>query len=116
MHVDTLGLMAQLFDGPIGAFSYVLFVLLYMPCVATLGAIYKELGGFWAFFSATWNTVIAYTLAVACYQGAHLSTEPLRASLWLALCTVMLGGCYLWLMHLGRRRAASGTLIPVVNL
>ena len=53
VHVGTLGLMAQLFDGPLGAFSYILFVLLYMPCVATLGAIYKELGGFWAFFSAT---------------------------------------------------------------
>ncbi|MBK6286439.1 MAG: Fe(2+) transporter permease subunit FeoB [Pseudomonadales bacterium] len=116
VHVGTLGLMAQLFDGPLGAFSYILFVLLYMPCVATLGAIYKELGGFWAFFSATWNTVIAYTLAVACYQGGRIASDPLAAGLWLVFCALLLSGCYLWLMHLGRRRAASGTLIPVVNL
>ena len=76
MHSGTLGLMATLFDGQLGAFSYVLFVLLYMPCVATLGAIYKELGGFWAFFSATWNTVIAYTLAVTVYQAGTFAAHP----------------------------------------
>jgi ferrous iron transport protein B len=116
VHSGTLALMASLFDGQIGAFSYVLFVLLYMPCVATLGAIYKELGGFWAFFSATWNTVIAYTLAVACYQIGTFGQDPLGAAGWLAACAAALLACYAWLMRLGRRRAAGGRLIPVVNL
>lgn len=116
VHSGTLALMASLFDGQVGAFSYVLFVLLYMPCVATLGAIYKELGGFWAFFSATWNTVIAYTLAVACYQIGTFGQDPLGAAGWLAACAAALLACYAWLMRLGRRRAAGGRLIPVVNL
>ena len=116
LHSGTLGLMATLFDGQLGAFSYVLFVLLYMPCVATLGAIYKELGGFWAFFSATWNTVIAYTLAVAVYQGGTFARDPLSSTLWIAACAAALLACYAWLMHLGRQRAGSGKLIPVVNI
>jgi ferrous iron transport protein B len=116
VHTGTLGLMATLFDGQLGAFSYVLFVLLYMPCIATLGAIYKELGGFWAFFSATWNTVIAYTLAVAVYQAGSFAANPLGASAWIAGCAAALFACYAWLMHLGRQRAGSGKLIPVVNL
>jgi len=116
LHTGTLGLMATLFDGRLGAFSYVLFVLLYMPCVATLGAIYKELGGFWAFFSATWNTVIAYTLAVTVYQAGTFARDPVSAALWIAGCAAALAACYAWLMHLGRQRAGSGKLIPVVNL
>jgi len=116
VHSGTLGLMATLFDGQLGAFSYVLFVLLYMPCVATLGAIYKELGGFWAFFSATWNTVIAYTLAVTVYQAGTFAAHPVSSAAWIAGCAAALLGCYAWLMHLGRQRAGSGKLIPVVNL
>ncbi|MCG3171754.1 MAG: Fe(2+) transporter FeoB [Pseudomonadales bacterium] len=116
LHDTTLGLMASLFDGRIGAFAYVLFVLLYMPCVATLGALYKELGRFWAFFSATWNTVIAYTLAVIVYQAGTFAAHPLASASWIVGCLAALGGCYAWLMHLGDRRRRDGRLIPVVNL
>jgi len=116
VRLDTLELMGTLFDGQLGAFSYILFVLLYMPCVATLGAIYKEMGGFWAFFSATWNTVIAYALAVCCYQSGRLGEDPAGAAAWIALSAAMMLGVYLWLMRLGKRRAVEGRLIPVVNL
>jgi ferrous iron transport protein B len=116
IHTSTLGLMASLFDGPLGAFSYMLFVLLYFPCIATLGAIYKEAGGFWAFFSATWNTVIAYGLAVSCYQLGQIRHDPVSALLWIAASLLIIWACYLWLMHLGKRRAGDGNLIPLVNL
>jgi ferrous iron transport protein B len=116
VHVGTLGLMSQLFDGPLGAFAYMLFVLLYMPCVATLGAIYKELGGFWALFSATWNTAIAWSAAVTTYQLGRIAEAPLAAGLWIAVSVALLGACYAWLMHLGRSRVHSSRLIPVVNL
>ncbi|PIE41297.1 MAG: ferrous iron transporter B [Gammaproteobacteria bacterium] len=53
VELNTLTLMNQLFDGKASAFAYLLFILLYIPCVATIGAIYKESGGYWAFFSAT---------------------------------------------------------------
>jgi Fe2+ transport system protein B len=38
----TFGAMAERFDGQAGAFAYLLFVLLYFPCVATIGAIVRE--------------------------------------------------------------------------
>ncbi|MBT3205200.1 MAG: Fe(2+) transporter permease subunit FeoB, partial [Gammaproteobacteria bacterium] len=38
------GVMSERFDGQAGAFSYLLFILLYFPCVATIGAIAKEAG------------------------------------------------------------------------
>lgn len=114
--VSTITLMQQLFDGPIAAFSYILFVLLYMPCVATLGAIYKEAGGTWAFFSATWNTLLAYTLAVIVYQVGTFSAHPQQSMLWtVGMMLVMLIG-YLLLMQFGKKQAQNDNLIPAVNL
>ncbi|HMV72908.1 MAG TPA: nucleoside recognition domain-containing protein, partial [Pseudomonadales bacterium] len=116
LHATTFSLMARMFDGQIGAFAYVLFVLLYMPCVATLGALHKEIGGFWAFFSATWNTVIAYTLAVIVYQGGTFAAHPLASALWIAGCLVALASSYAWLMYLGEKRHGDDRLIPVINI
>jgi ferrous iron transport protein B len=116
IHVGTLGQIGHLFDGQLGAFAYMLFVLLYMPCVATLGAIYKEQGGFWAFFSATWNTVIAWSLAVCVYQSGQIASAPASALGWILGSSALLGGCWMWLMRLARTRAREGNLIPVVNL
>ena len=55
VQISTVQAMQNLFDGQIGAFAYLLFVLLYMPCVATIGVIFKEAGGFWASFSVIWS-------------------------------------------------------------
>ncbi len=116
IEVSTITLMQQLFDGPLAAFSYILFVLLYMPCVATLGAIYKEAGGAWAFFSATWNTLLAYSVAVIVYQAGNLTTQPQQSLFWIGgMILLMLVG-YLLLMQFGRRQARNDNLIPAVNL
>ena len=116
IEVSTITLMQQLFDGPLAAFSYILFVLLYMPCVATLGAIYKEAGGAWAFFSATWNTVLAYGVAVIVYQSGNLMTDPQQSLLWIGgMLLLMLVG-YLSLIQFGKKQARNDNLIPAVNL
>jgi Fe2+ transport system protein B len=44
----TFGAMAARFDGQAGAFAYLLFILLYSPCVAAIGAIQREIGTGWA--------------------------------------------------------------------
>ncbi|MGI9284787.1 MAG: Fe(2+) transporter permease subunit FeoB [Pseudomonadales bacterium] len=116
VRVDTLTLMATLFAGPVAAFSYILFVLLYMPCVATLGVIYKEMGGFWAFFSASWNTLIAYCAAVICFQAGTFSAHPQTSLLWIAAMLALLAAGYATLLHLGRKEVRGSNLIPVVNL
>ncbi len=116
VRVDTLTLMASLFAGPVAAFSYILFVLLYMPCVATLGVIYKEMGGFWAFFSASWNTLIAYTAAVICFQAGTFSLHPQTSLLWIAAMLALLTAGYAILLQLGRKEVRDSNLIPVVNI
>ncbi|MCV6606019.1 MAG: ferrous iron transport protein B, partial [Porticoccaceae bacterium] len=116
VEVGTLALMGQLFDGRIGAFSYILFVLLYMPCVATLGAIYKEAGNFWAWFSAIWNTAIAYGVAVICYQLGTFSAHPGSSLMWSVGAALFMVVSYLLLMHYAQKQVRNSNLIPVVNI
>lgn len=114
--LDTLTLMASLFGSKIAAFAYILFVLLYMPCVATLGAIYKEAGQYWAFFSATWNTLIAYALAVMCFQLGTFADHPTASIAWTIAMLVMLGVAYVFLLKSAQKEAQNSNLIPVVQL
>lgn len=78
------GAMQSRFDGRVGAFSYLLFVLLYFPCVATIGAIVREAGRHWAVFVAAWSTGIAYLSATAFYQASRLAEHPATSLVWLA--------------------------------
>jgi len=114
VNVGTLGQMQQLFDGQLGAFAYLLFVLLYMPCVATIGAIVKEIGGYWATFSVVWSVTMAYAVAVVCYQLGNLTTDPAGALLWMGTVTLIAATAFRLLVRLGRRRAPP--LIPLVQL
>lgn len=79
----TFGAMIKRFDGQVGAFAYLLFVLLYFPCVATIGAIRREAGTSWAVFVASWTTFIAYITASSFYQIGTFSQHPLFSGLWL---------------------------------
>jgi ferrous iron transport protein B len=77
------GLMIERFHGPIAAFAYLLFALLYIPCISTTAAIMRELNRNWAVFSAIWMTGIAYGIATAFYQAATFSEHPGTSSAWL---------------------------------
>ena len=116
IEVSTLTVMATLFDGQLGAFAYLLFVLIYVPCVATLGVLYREAGPFWALFSAGWNTLIAYALAVIVYQAGRFGMHPGSSMAWIASMTLLLiVGCTL-LIRAGRRETHRGDLIPALNI
>ncbi|MBA6328655.1 hypothetical protein H4J46_12025 [Colwellia sp. MB02u-6] len=58
--------MQAAFAGKIGAFFYLLFILLYTPCAAEMGAIKNEVGTRWAIFAALWSFTLAYLSAAAC--------------------------------------------------
>jgi len=53
---------------PLSAAALLVFVLLYVPCVATLGAIKQEFGTSWAWISAVYQTVVAWVAALLVYQ------------------------------------------------
>lgn len=57
---------------PLSAAALLVFVLLYVPCVATLGAIKQEFGASWAVTSAIYQTVVAWIVALIVYQGGRL--------------------------------------------
>lgn len=88
----TFGAMIKRFDGQAGAFAYLLFVLLYFPCVATIGAIRREAGTPWAVFVAAWTTTVAYITASSYYQIATFTQHPLFSGLWLAGVTLVFIG------------------------
>ena len=56
----------------LSALSLLVFVLLYVPCVATLGAIKHEFGTSWAVTSAVYQTAVAWIVAFMVYQGGLL--------------------------------------------
>ena len=66
----TFGAMATLFDGKVGAFAYLLFILLYFPCVAAIAAVYRETNFRWSAFVGAWTTGLAYMASVLFYQAA----------------------------------------------
>ncbi|MDL1912759.1 ferrous iron transport protein B [Chloroflexi bacterium CFX6] len=57
---------------PLSAVALLVFVLLYVPCVATLGAIKHEFGASWAATSAVYQTAVAWLAAFLIYQGGRL--------------------------------------------
>jgi ferrous iron transport protein B len=57
---------------PLSAASMLVFVLLYVPCVATLGAIKHEFGTSWAITSAVYQTAVAWVVALLVYQSGML--------------------------------------------
>jgi ferrous iron transport protein B len=79
----VFGTMRDRFDGQAGAFAYLLFVLLYFPCVATIGAIKREAGRTWALFVAGWTTLVAYITAASFYQIARFDVHPPSSTAWL---------------------------------
>ncbi|WP_316571213.1 ferrous iron transport protein B [Neobacillus sp. YIM B06451] len=66
------GLMAGYFT-PLSAYSFMAFILLYIPCLATTATIYKETGSRkWTAFSIGYALAIAYILCLVIYQGGKL--------------------------------------------
>jgi ferrous iron transport protein B len=54
---------------PLAALAFLVFVLIYTPCVATLSAIKGEFGWRWAGFSAVYQAGLAWLLAVIVFQA-----------------------------------------------
>lgn len=58
---------------PLVAFSYLLFVLIYFPCIATIAAIKGETGSWkWPIFTMLYTTALAWIVSACCYQIGNL--------------------------------------------
>lgn len=66
------GLLANYYS-PLSAYSFMVFILLYIPCLATTATIYKETGSKkWTAFSIGYALAIAYVLSLIIFQGGKL--------------------------------------------
>ncbi len=101
----TFGAMQSRFDGKIGAFAYLLFILLYTPCAAALTAVVREIGPRWGVFVALWTLGFAYLSATVFYQAAIFSRQPAASTSWLLGSTVFVSGVILVMYLLGNRQA-----------
>ncbi len=75
--------LSNRFDGKAGAFSYMLMILLYMPCVASIAAVYKELNLRWAIFSCVYLSLLAWLMATLFYQIASFNLHPKESWGWI---------------------------------
>lgn len=58
---------------PLAAFAMMVFVLLYVPCLATVEAIRRETGSVkWMMVSIIYSTLLAWVMAFVVYQGGRL--------------------------------------------
>ena len=93
--VGIFSSMQALFGGKIAAFAYMLFVLLYIPCVAALSAVYRETNLKWTAFVGSWTTLLAFVASSTFYQVATFAEHPgyslaVLLSAWGALAGVLL--------------------------
>ena len=66
-------LMLQEGITPLAAYAYLIFILLYFPCIATIAAIKNETGFWrWALFAAAYTTIVAWIVSAAVFQIGSL--------------------------------------------
>lgn len=88
--------------GPLQAYAYLLFILIYFPCVAALGAVLRELGKGYGWLSMGYLTVLAWIVATLFYQitiGHQL--------IWIILPLVMIGLIAIVFWWIGARKTET---------
>jgi len=112
MASGAMGTMHSKFASDAAAYSYLIFVLLYVPCVSVMGAIARESSARWMLFSVVWGIDLAYSLSALFYQLARFDQHP-RSSLLIIASVILINA--LLLLVLRRIRIRPG-LIPVKNV
>jgi len=108
----TFGAMASRFDGPAGAFAYLLFILLYLPCTAAVAAIYQEAGPRWAVFVGLWTTGLGYGIATLYYQSATWALHPAYSAAWISAAAGVLSLALYTMRRYGQRWDPAAALAP----
>lgn len=103
MATGAMGVMGSKFGSAATAYSYLIFVLLYIPCISVMGAIARESSRGWMTFSILWGLNIAYSLSTLYYQTVSFSDHP-RYSLVCILAVVLFNVVLFGLLRRARSR------------
>ncbi len=87
---------------PIQSFSFLLFVLIYFPCLAALGASVKEVGAKYATISVGYLTLLAWSLSTIFYQIAEGHNI-----LNIAIAIMLLIGIFIFMIWSGKKRKGN---------
>ena len=79
----TITKLEASFGSSTAAMAYLIFILLYTPCAAALGTIYREAGARWMLFVAGWTFLTGWSCATIYYQYHQLSHST-SAPYWIA--------------------------------
>ncbi|MGK3143602.1 Fe(2+) transporter permease subunit FeoB [Pantoea sp. C2G6] len=110
MAAGQMSVMSAKFGSGVAAYSYLIFVLLYIPCVSVMGAIAREVGKSWMLFSFFWGLNIAYSTATLFYQSVTFAAHPGFSSL--CLISVLLVNVIILLLL--RRAGNRVQLLPMM--
>ena len=77
------------------AFSYLLFVLLYVPCVGATAVVFKEIGKAYGAVFVTYLTVLGWSVATM-YHAVMVSHSPLWLGVGAGMVAAMFGGFWLF--------------------
>ena len=92
----TLGAIRKHFPKGINqAFSFLLFVLLYVPCLAATGVVFREIGGFYGSIFVGYLTVLGWSSATL-FHAIAVSGSVLWGGVAISLLVAMFGGFWLY--------------------
>jgi ferrous iron transport protein B len=73
MHASDLGVVLTQAFTPLSAFSFMVFCLLYVPCISAFVSIKREMNSWrWALGTALFSTGVAYIVSLVIYQVGSL--------------------------------------------
>jgi ferrous iron transport protein B len=77
--------------------AYLLFILLYVPCLAAMGTAFRELGRFYGTLMMVFQTVIGWSLSVLFFQ-----VTCGHSTAWIFTSVALLAGVVVSLVLIGR--------------
>lgn len=106
--VSTIEMMKNLFGSQLAAFAYLMMILLYMPCVAAIAAVYREAGAAWTLFLAAWTTVLGYSAATIVYRVGTFAQDPVYATTAIVIAVALLAALLAFMRNYVKNNRGKG--------
>ncbi|PIE51073.1 ferrous iron transporter B [Candidatus Fermentibacteria bacterium] len=88
VNLTTFDVMRSRFNGNTSAYAYLLFILIYAPCVAAIAAIYRETNLGWTILATVYLTLLAWIISTLFYNIANFGAGT--SVMWVAVSLIML--------------------------
>jgi len=99
-NAGVLGSIRENFSmGKHQVFAYLLFILLYVPCLAALGTAFRELGRFYGILMTVFQTILGWSLSVLYFQVSVGHSE-----MWILVSLALLLGMSATFVVIGKKK------------